>query len=69
MVGNAVPPLLAKAVGTHILSLRRLPVPQLMVDPLPREESLVAADVQAAAASGYESRRVSQMVVSWSKKG
>ncbi|WKZ66822.1 MAG: DNA cytosine methyltransferase [Flavobacteriales bacterium] len=67
MVGNAVPPFLGKAIGEHILELLGLK-PDSVEDVLPRDSSLIEADIKAAAESGYERRKVSQKVVSWSTK-
>ena len=67
MVGNAVPPFLGKAIGEHILALLGLK-PDSVEDVLPRDSSLIEADIKAAAESGYERRKVSQKVVSWSTK-
>jgi DNA (cytosine-5)-methyltransferase 1 len=65
MVGNAVPPLLARAIGQHIRSLFKLPAPCQFADIIKRDESLVGHDIVAAKESGYENRKVSQLVVSW----
>ena len=67
MVGNAVPPLFAKAIGAHILEL--LGIPKHSIEkPTPRDNSLIGDDIAKAAASNYENRRVSQKVSSWSPR-
>lgn len=67
MVGNAVPPLLARAIGLHIRSLFGLPSPPKTKRIVNRDDSLVAKDIENAKNSGYEGRKVSQLVVSWGK--
>jgi DNA (cytosine-5)-methyltransferase 1 len=68
MVGNAVPPRLAKAVGSNIS--RELGVEPVHVagDVLSRDFSLIADYVEKAHKSNYENRKVSQKVFSWSAK-
>ena len=66
MVGNAVPPLLAKAAGEAILSRLGIYVHPYEGPFLTRDEALVLADIEEAAESGLENRRVSQKVFSWS---
>lgn len=66
MVGNAVPPLVARAVGSHIRELLGLPRPVRCESPLRPNQNLVGHDILAARQSGYEHRKVSQLVVSWS---
>lgn len=68
MVGNAVPPLLAQAVGKQILALLKIRVTDAQLPTLVRDQSLVAADIEAAANSNFENRAVSQMVVPWSRR-
>lgn len=68
MVGNAVPPLLGRAIGEHIRKLLGLPVAERSEGAPARNEALISDDIIAAAQSGYETRKVSQKVVSWSTK-
>lgn len=67
MVGNAVPPLLARAIGDHLIKL--LGIDRAVPDQeLKRDKALIQADIEKAAASNYENRQVSQKVVSWGKR-
>lgn len=68
MVGNAVPPLLARAVGLHILQKLGITVAETEGVSLVRDEALVVADVEAARNSNFDKRAVSQKVTSWSRK-
>lgn len=65
MVGNAVPPLLARAIANHVRELFGMSQAKRSKTLLIRDESLVATDIASAANSGYERRNVSQMVVPW----
>jgi DNA (cytosine-5)-methyltransferase 1 len=67
MVGNAVPPLFAKAIGAHILTTLGLERRGFDMA-IPRDQSLISLDIEKAAASNYEGRRVSQKVSSWSPR-
>jgi DNA (cytosine-5)-methyltransferase 1 len=67
MVGNAVPPLFAKAIGAHILSVLRISGKKVAVH-LPRDDDLISLDIVKAASSNYEGRKVSQKVTSWSPR-
>ena len=62
-VGNAVPPLLARAVGKHILALLGIQRPAELLPYFYRDDALVEGDIQDAAASGLSRRRVSQQVI------
>jgi DNA (cytosine-5)-methyltransferase 1 len=68
MVGNAVPPTLGAAVGRHILSTLGISAPKVSIPAVSRDESLIRADIEAAIASKYEHRNISQNVVSWSPR-
>jgi len=64
-VGNAVPPLLSKAVGAGVLSSLGIG-PVQDTEPLPtfiRDSELIAADVQRAEESGLDQRRITHQVV------
>lgn len=67
MVGNAVPPILARAIGLHIRTIFGLPKPSARNTHLLRNDKLVVQDIEDAKNSGYENRNVSQLVVSWGK--
>jgi hypothetical protein len=62
-VGNAVPPLLARAIGKHILSLLGIQRPTESLPYFYREDALVEEDIQDAASSGLSRKRVSQQVI------
>ena len=62
-VGNAVPPLLARAIGKHIFSLLGIQRPTESLPYFYREDALVEEDIQDAAASGLSRKRVSQQVI------
>ena len=49
-VGNAVPPLFARALGRHILNLLRIDVPYMDFPTVERDDSLVVDDIATAAA-------------------
>ncbi len=69
MVGNAVPPLLARAVGRHILQILGLRAqPNFNGATLIRDDSLVQSDIEAAQNSDYHKRSISQKVTSWSNR-
>jgi DNA (cytosine-5)-methyltransferase 1 len=67
MVGNAVPPFFAKAIGDHILKILGLS-PKKHGDQCPRDDGLIRADIEKAASSNYENRNISQKVTSWSPR-
>ena len=62
-VGNAVPPLLARAIGRHILRRLAIETPSRRVGVHQRRESLVASDIDKARKSGLSRRKVSQQVI------
>lgn len=62
-VGNAVPPLLAKAVGEHVRGLLSLSSASTEGAVARRDPSLIAADLEEAAAANYQSRTSSHQVV------
>ena len=68
MVGNAVPPLLARTLGIHLLELLRITPPKMIHQQMPVDHSLIEADLKKAHESNYENRRVSQWVAPWSLK-
>jgi DNA (cytosine-5)-methyltransferase 1 len=63
MVGNAVPPLLAEAIGRHILKLLGIKVSRIDHPPFERDKELVARDIEEAANANYENRRVSHRLL------
>lgn len=65
MVGNAVPPLLAKAVGKKIIEDLQLSVSNRSNLYLRKDFTLVEQDIEDATNAGYEHRKVSQYVASW----
>ena len=68
MVGNAVPPLLGKAVGQKILEDLNLKPSKNSGKLVKRNTSLIEKDIEKAKSSGYEKRKVSQYVASWGAK-
>lgn len=68
MVGNAVPPLLARAVGRHIRELFDMGKGCRPDETLTRDFTLIEQDVVKAAESNYRPGSVSQQVVSWKNK-
>ena len=68
MVGNAVPPLLGKAVGQKILEDLDLKPSKNSGKLVKRNTSLIEKDIEKAKSSGYEKRKVSQYVASWGAK-
>jgi DNA (cytosine-5)-methyltransferase 1 len=62
-VGNAVPPLLARAIGEHVLKLLGISAKADDVPVLERNETLVAQDIIDARDSGLSTRKISQQVV------
>ncbi len=67
-VGNAVPPLLGRAVGTHILKLLGI-VPHFdRSPPLSRDRELIEEDLKKALESKLSKRKISQQVVNTSQK-
>lgn len=58
-VGNAVPPLLAQAIGRHIIKLLRLEVSSKLSLAIQRDENLVKKDIELAAESGLSKRQIS----------
>ncbi|MDA8860684.1 DNA cytosine methyltransferase [Planktomarina temperata] len=68
MVGNAVPPLLGKAVGKKILDDLKLKPSENSGKVVKRDFSLIEEDIEKAKNSGYERRKISQYVASWSSK-
>jgi DNA (cytosine-5)-methyltransferase 1 len=67
-VGNAVPPLLARAIGKHILRLLKIKRQTAEIPSVLRDESLVRGDIEDVAASGLSKRRISQKVTHPRKK-
>lgn len=61
-VGNAVPPVLARAIGKHLMSLLKISRPTTALPQVSRDESLVRADLEDALLSGLSTRNVSQKV-------
>lgn len=64
-VGNAVPPLLAKAVGEGVLSSLGIPPAQeaVSIPTYVRYSELIAADIQGAVESGLDQRHITHQVV------
>ena len=62
-VGNAVPPLLARAIGRHVLDCLGIATPPPSPDLWERRESLVAKDIAKARTSGLSRRKLSQQVI------
>lgn len=62
-VGNAVPPLLARAIGGHVLRTLGISILTESAPIVERNDSLVAQDIAKARASGLSRRKVSQQVV------
>lgn len=67
MVGNAVPPHLARSIAYHIREIFGLSKPIKPSGLVKRNDHLVSDDIDSAIKSGYENRNVSQKVVSWGK--
>ncbi len=62
MVGNAVPPKLAKAVGIKIMQDLKIPQQALTNDYIERDISIIEEYILKAHKSNYENRKVSQKV-------
>lgn len=62
-VGNAVPPMLSRAIGKRILKLLGVERGLRITQSLPRDTTSVTGDVEKAKMSGLSRRRVSQQVV------
>jgi hypothetical protein len=69
MIGNAVPPLLARAIARHLLSLLGISVKAKSLPRLRRDLSLIADDIAAATNSGLSGRNISQTVIHPDKHG
>lgn len=63
-IGNAVPPLLAKAVGSELLAVLGLRcVATKAPVKLERETAMIAEDIERARAAGFDKKRVSHQVI------
>ena len=62
-VGNAVPPLLARAVGTALIEALSLNSETGLLGTARRDEELIGSDLAAASTAGYGQRRPSHKVV------
>jgi DNA (cytosine-5)-methyltransferase 1 len=67
-VGNAVPPLLAQAIGRHIIKLLGIKMFCELPPAIDRDESLVKTDIELAAESGLSKRQISQKVIRPARK-